>query len=69
MFYIPSISSTNIQYIVTISILIVCVFPAFHATPNVYKRKSKEIRMETEPCGLDCFLLQVCSDPLHVLCV
>ncbi|XP_069004784.1 histone-lysine N-methyltransferase EZH1 isoform X6 [Embiotoca jacksoni] len=31
---------------------------AFHATPNVYKRKSKEIRMETEPCGVDCFLLQ-----------
>uniref|UniRef100_A0AAY5EH74 [histone H3]-lysine(27) N-trimethyltransferase n=1 Tax=Electrophorus electricus TaxID=8005 RepID=A0AAY5EH74_ELEEL len=30
----------------------------FHASPNVYKRKSKEIRMETEPCGLDCFLLQ-----------
>uniref|UniRef100_A0A8C9YLS1 [histone H3]-lysine(27) N-trimethyltransferase n=1 Tax=Sander lucioperca TaxID=283035 RepID=A0A8C9YLS1_SANLU len=31
---------------------------AFHATPNVYKRKSKEIRIETEPCGVDCFLLQ-----------
>ncbi|KPP73291.1 hypothetical protein Z043_107627, partial [Scleropages formosus] len=31
---------------------------AFHATPNMYKRKSKEICMETEPCGLDCFLLQ-----------
>uniref|UniRef100_A0A665VLZ0 [histone H3]-lysine(27) N-trimethyltransferase n=1 Tax=Echeneis naucrates TaxID=173247 RepID=A0A665VLZ0_ECHNA len=31
---------------------------SFHATPNVYKRKSKEIRMETDPCGVDCFLLQ-----------
>uniref|UniRef100_A0A669BU26 [histone H3]-lysine(27) N-trimethyltransferase n=1 Tax=Oreochromis niloticus TaxID=8128 RepID=A0A669BU26_ORENI len=30
----------------------------FHATPNVYKRKNKEIRMETEPCGVNCFLLQ-----------
>uniref|UniRef100_A0A8C7N8W3 [histone H3]-lysine(27) N-trimethyltransferase n=1 Tax=Oncorhynchus kisutch TaxID=8019 RepID=A0A8C7N8W3_ONCKI len=36
-----------------------CFLHPFHATPNVYKRKSKEIRMETEPCGLDCFLLQV----------
>lgn len=32
---------------------------AFHATPNVYKRKNKEIHIETEPCGADCFLLQV----------
>lgn len=32
---------------------------AFHATPNVYKRKNKEIHIETEPCGTDCFLLQV----------
>uniref|UniRef100_A0A673XAI5 [histone H3]-lysine(27) N-trimethyltransferase n=1 Tax=Salmo trutta TaxID=8032 RepID=A0A673XAI5_SALTR len=46
-----------------------CFLHPFHATPNVYKRKSKEIRMETEPCGLDCFLLQVSSDPLHVLCM
>ncbi|XP_034762699.1 histone-lysine N-methyltransferase EZH2-like isoform X5 [Acipenser ruthenus] len=30
---------------------------SFHATPNVYKRKIKEIRIETEPCGLDCFML------------
>uniref|UniRef100_A0A673ZXR1 [histone H3]-lysine(27) N-trimethyltransferase n=1 Tax=Salmo trutta TaxID=8032 RepID=A0A673ZXR1_SALTR len=45
-----------------------CFLHPFHATPNVYKRKSKEIRMETEPCGLDCFLLQVSSGPLHVLC-
>ncbi|XP_069004779.1 histone-lysine N-methyltransferase EZH1 isoform X4 [Embiotoca jacksoni] len=35
-----------------------CFLHPFHATPNVYKRKSKEIRMETEPCGVDCFLLQ-----------
>lgn len=39
--------------------MFVCVHKAFHATPNVYKRKSKEIRIETEPCGVDCFLLQV----------
>uniref|UniRef100_A0A665VLY6 [histone H3]-lysine(27) N-trimethyltransferase n=1 Tax=Echeneis naucrates TaxID=173247 RepID=A0A665VLY6_ECHNA len=37
-----------------------CFLHPFHATPNVYKRKSKEIRMETDPCGVDCFLLQVC---------
>uniref|UniRef100_A0A8C9W996 [histone H3]-lysine(27) N-trimethyltransferase n=1 Tax=Scleropages formosus TaxID=113540 RepID=A0A8C9W996_SCLFO len=35
-----------------------CFLHPFHATPNMYKRKSKEICMETEPCGLDCFLLQ-----------
>uniref|UniRef100_A0A8C9W379 [histone H3]-lysine(27) N-trimethyltransferase n=1 Tax=Scleropages formosus TaxID=113540 RepID=A0A8C9W379_SCLFO len=35
-----------------------CFLHPFHATPNVYKRKNKEIRVETEPCGLDCFLLQ-----------
>ncbi|XP_077939665.1 histone-lysine N-methyltransferase EZH1 isoform X3 [Gasterosteus aculeatus] len=35
-----------------------CFLHPFHATPNVYKRKSKEIRVETEPCGADCFLLE-----------
>ncbi|XP_072225531.1 histone-lysine N-methyltransferase EZH1 [Leuresthes tenuis] len=35
-----------------------CFLHPFRATPNVYKRKSKEIRMVTEPCGVDCFLLQ-----------
>ncbi|KAM9780185.1 histone-lysine N-methyltransferase EZH1 [Neosynchiropus ocellatus] len=35
-----------------------CFLHPFHATPSVYKRKTKEIRMETEPCGEDCFLLQ-----------
>ncbi|XP_067332364.1 histone-lysine N-methyltransferase EZH1 isoform X4 [Channa argus] len=35
-----------------------CFLHPFRATPNVYKRKSKEIHMETEPCGVDCFLLQ-----------
>uniref|UniRef100_A0A3P8WP27 [histone H3]-lysine(27) N-trimethyltransferase n=1 Tax=Cynoglossus semilaevis TaxID=244447 RepID=A0A3P8WP27_CYNSE len=35
-----------------------CFLHPFHATPNVYKRKSKEIRVETEPCSADCFLLQ-----------
>uniref|UniRef100_A0A8C1X3D7 [histone H3]-lysine(27) N-trimethyltransferase n=1 Tax=Cyprinus carpio TaxID=7962 RepID=A0A8C1X3D7_CYPCA len=37
-----------------------CFLHPFHASPNVYKRKNKEIRMETEPCGLDCFLLKEC---------
>ncbi|RXM35587.1 Histone-lysine N-methyltransferase EZH2 [Acipenser ruthenus] len=36
-----------------------CFLHPFHATPNVYKRKIKEIRIETEPCGLDCFMLLV----------
>ncbi|XP_075941467.1 histone-lysine N-methyltransferase EZH1 isoform X1 [Anarhichas minor] len=35
-----------------------CFLHPFHATPNVYKRKNKEIRIETEPCGVDCFLLE-----------
>ncbi|XP_065821039.1 histone-lysine N-methyltransferase EZH1 isoform X4 [Labrus bergylta] len=35
-----------------------CFLHTFHATPSVYKRKSKEIRIETDPCGVDCFLLQ-----------
>ncbi|XP_057202267.1 histone-lysine N-methyltransferase EZH1 isoform X2 [Triplophysa rosa] len=35
-----------------------CFLHPFHASPNVYKRKNKEIRIETEPCGLDCFLHQ-----------
>ncbi|XP_041029220.1 histone-lysine N-methyltransferase EZH1 isoform X2 [Carcharodon carcharias] len=29
----------------------------FHATPNMYKRKNKEILVETTPCGRDCFML------------
>uniref|UniRef100_A0A8C6KHD9 [histone H3]-lysine(27) N-trimethyltransferase n=1 Tax=Nothobranchius furzeri TaxID=105023 RepID=A0A8C6KHD9_NOTFU len=37
-----------------------CFLHPFHATPNVYKRKSKEIRMETEPCGDNCFLVLLC---------
>ncbi|XP_075894902.1 histone-lysine N-methyltransferase EZH1 isoform X4 [Nelusetta ayraudi] len=35
-----------------------CFLHPFHATANVYKRKNKEIHIETEPCGADCFLLQ-----------
>ncbi|XP_030396769.1 histone-lysine N-methyltransferase EZH1 isoform X2 [Gopherus evgoodei] len=31
-------------------------FSAFHATPNVYKRKNREIKIEPDPCGTDCFL-------------
>ncbi|XP_005994088.1 histone-lysine N-methyltransferase EZH1 isoform X2 [Latimeria chalumnae] len=33
-----------------------CFLHPFHATPNVYTRKNKEIRVETEPCGTDCFM-------------
>uniref|UniRef100_A0A8C4SKQ3 [histone H3]-lysine(27) N-trimethyltransferase n=1 Tax=Erpetoichthys calabaricus TaxID=27687 RepID=A0A8C4SKQ3_ERPCA len=39
-----------------------CFLHPFHATPNVYKRKSKEIHIETEPCGEDCFLLLVAKE-------
>uniref|UniRef100_A0A674MAU6 [histone H3]-lysine(27) N-trimethyltransferase n=1 Tax=Takifugu rubripes TaxID=31033 RepID=A0A674MAU6_TAKRU len=35
-----------------------CFLHPFHATPNIYKRKNKEIHIETEPCGENCFLLQ-----------
>ncbi|XP_013005122.1 histone-lysine N-methyltransferase EZH1 [Cavia porcellus] len=34
-----------------------CFLHPFHATPNVYKRKNKEIKIEPEPCGSECFLL------------
>lgn len=34
-----------------------CFLHPFHATPNVYKRRNKEIKIEPEPCGTDCFLL------------
>ncbi|XP_062988550.1 histone-lysine N-methyltransferase EZH1 isoform X1 [Elgaria multicarinata webbii] len=33
-----------------------CFLHPFHATPNVYKRKNRETKIEMEPCGLDCFL-------------
>ncbi|GCC38761.1 hypothetical protein chiPu_0017278 [Chiloscyllium punctatum] len=33
-----------------------CFLHPFHATPNMYKRKNKEIRVETTPCGKDCFM-------------
>ncbi|XP_034272082.1 histone-lysine N-methyltransferase EZH1 isoform X2 [Pantherophis guttatus] len=33
-----------------------CFLHPFHATPNVYKRKNMETKIETEPCGSDCFL-------------
>nr|XP_023691167.1 histone-lysine N-methyltransferase EZH1-like isoform X1 [Paramormyrops kingsleyae]XP_023691168.1 histone-lysine N-methyltransferase EZH1-like isoform X1 [Paramormyrops kingsleyae] len=35
-----------------------CFLHPFHATPNMYRRKSKEMHIETEPCGAHCFLLQ-----------
>ncbi|XP_004633849.1 histone-lysine N-methyltransferase EZH1 [Octodon degus] len=34
-----------------------CFLHPFHATPNVYRRKNKEIKIEPEPCGSECFLL------------
>ncbi|NXI48100.1 EZH1 methyltransferase, partial [Galbula dea] len=33
-----------------------CFLHPFHATPNVYKRKNRESKIEPEPCGADCFL-------------
>ncbi|XP_053118119.1 histone-lysine N-methyltransferase EZH1 isoform X3 [Hemicordylus capensis] len=33
-----------------------CFLHPFHATPNVYKRKNRETKIEMEPCGPDCFL-------------
>uniref|UniRef100_A0A6I8PQB3 [histone H3]-lysine(27) N-trimethyltransferase n=1 Tax=Ornithorhynchus anatinus TaxID=9258 RepID=A0A6I8PQB3_ORNAN len=33
-----------------------CFLHPFHATPNVYKRRNKEIKIEPDPCGPDCFL-------------
>lgn len=35
---------------------IIVTFSAFHATPNVYKRKNRETKIEPDPCGADCFL-------------
>ncbi|XP_063315001.1 histone-lysine N-methyltransferase EZH1 [Pelobates fuscus] len=34
-----------------------CFLHPFHASPNVYRRRSREIKIETEPCGIHCFLL------------
>ncbi|KAG8446618.1 hypothetical protein GDO86_014173 [Hymenochirus boettgeri] len=34
-----------------------CFLHPFHASPNVYRRRSREIKIETEPCGSYCFLL------------
>ena len=39
---------------------ITIIFSAFHATPNVYKRKNRETKIEPDPCGADCFLWLVC---------
>ncbi|XP_069093824.1 histone-lysine N-methyltransferase EZH1 isoform X2 [Pleurodeles waltl] len=33
-----------------------CFLHPFHATPNVYRRRHREIKLETEPCGGHCFL-------------
>ncbi|XP_053217899.1 histone-lysine N-methyltransferase EZH1 isoform X1 [Podarcis raffonei] len=33
-----------------------CFLHPFHATPNVYKRKNRETKIEMEPCGPECFL-------------
>lgn len=58
---VPTYQPQSLQLSPSFSLLI-----AFHATPNVYKRKNKEIHIETEPCGADCFLLQV-SHSFHCL--
>ncbi|KAM9827028.1 LOW QUALITY PROTEIN: histone-lysine N-methyltransferase EZH2 [Neosynchiropus ocellatus] len=33
--------------------------PAFHATPNTYKRKNLENLVDSKPCGLDCYMYLV----------
>uniref|UniRef100_F6ZGV1 Histone-lysine N-methyltransferase EZH2 n=1 Tax=Xenopus tropicalis TaxID=8364 RepID=F6ZGV1_XENTR len=33
-----------------------CFLHPFHASPNVYRRRNREIKIETEPCGIHCFL-------------
>lgn len=33
-----------------------CFLHPFHATPNVCRRRNREIKVETEPCGNQCFL-------------
>ncbi|XP_075436301.1 histone-lysine N-methyltransferase EZH1 isoform X2 [Ascaphus truei] len=33
-----------------------CFLHPFHTSPNVYKRRNREIKIETEPCGHHCFL-------------
>ncbi|XP_040185758.1 histone-lysine N-methyltransferase EZH1 isoform X2 [Rana temporaria] len=33
-----------------------CFLHPFHASPNVCRRRSREIKIETEPCGNYCFL-------------
>ncbi|XP_051894740.1 histone-lysine N-methyltransferase EZH1 isoform X2 [Pristis pectinata] len=34
-----------------------CFLHPFHATPNMYKRKNRELSVALDPCGRDCFLL------------
>ncbi|KAM9296675.1 histone-lysine N-methyltransferase EZH1, partial [Gastrophryne carolinensis] len=33
-----------------------CFLHPFHASPNVCRRRNREIKIETEPCGNHCFL-------------
>ncbi|XP_069490519.1 histone-lysine N-methyltransferase EZH1 isoform X2 [Ambystoma mexicanum] len=33
-----------------------CFLHPFHASPNVYRRRNREIKIDTEPCGGHCFL-------------
>lgn len=40
----------------TLIVKLTIIFSAFHATPNVYKRKNRETKIEPDPCGADCFL-------------
>lgn len=58
-----AVATATEQYKCTTEFILRVFFhAAFHATPNVYKRKNKEIHIETEPCGENCFLLQVGLD-------
>uniref|UniRef100_A0A8C5MK81 Histone-lysine N-methyltransferase EZH2 n=1 Tax=Leptobrachium leishanense TaxID=445787 RepID=A0A8C5MK81_9ANUR len=34
-----------------------CFLHPFHASPNVCRRRGRELKIETEPCGIQCFLL------------
>ncbi|RMC01494.1 hypothetical protein DUI87_21933 [Hirundo rustica rustica] len=43
-----------------------CFLHPFHATPNVYKRKNRETKIEPDPCGADCFLWLCLRNEAHV---
>lgn len=51
-----------------LALLRFCPPPAFHATPNTYKRKNLENLEDSKPCGVDCYmyLLQVRTTTLSL---